>query len=54
MAELVKCISTLAADKTLVGRFGDVGRRRYEAMYQESAFKESLLKTIGRISPELS
>ncbi|MCY1508719.1 D-inositol-3-phosphate glycosyltransferase [compost metagenome] len=54
VAELVKCISTLAADKTLVGRFGDVGRRRYEAMYQESAFKESLLKTIGRISPELS
>lgn len=54
VAELVKCISTLATDKTLVGRFGDVGRRRYEAMYQESSFKESLLTTIGKISPDLS
>ncbi|MFC5694224.1 glycosyltransferase family 4 protein [Pseudomonas sp. GCM10022186] len=53
VAELVRCISTLAADKSLVGRFGDVGRRRYEAMYRESAFKKSLLNTIGKISAEL-
>ncbi len=54
VAELVRCISILSADKCLVGKFGDAGRRRYEAMYRESAFKKALITTIGKISPELS
>ncbi|WP_342245229.1 glycosyltransferase family 4 protein [Pseudomonas sp. OTU5201] len=53
VAELVKCISILATDKELVEKLGDVGRRRYVDMYQESAFRRSLLTTIGMISPGL-
>lgn len=54
VAALIQNIKLLAADKSLVRKLGDSGRRRYEALYQEACFNDALLNTIKKISPELS